>query len=183
MKKIKFLIIMILISGSILGQTVTIEDYSPNRHNLSLGFLAGFTTGVGVSLKKTLESQKYSFSVTLTPPFFSDGKITYSSLGLTGYYNFNSNDNSRVFSYLSVATFYSDKLVTKCIYNENYYPVYCTSSYKVDARLNTGIGLGFEIVIYEVSFQMMVGYRVNTGTLQTPSTKLSIETGIAYYLK
>ena len=180
MKKIKSLIIMILISGAVLGQTTTIVDYSPNKHNLSLGFLAGYTTGVGVSLKKTLESQKYSFSVTLTPPFFRDGKITYSSLGLTGYYNFNSSDNSRVFSYLSVAGFYKDKEI--CDYHD-VYPYYCTPSYKVDAKIHTGIGLGFEIVVYEVSFQLMVGYRVNAGTLQTPSTKLSIETGIAYYLK
>lgn len=184
MKKIKLLLIMVLITGSIFGQTTNEATNTLNNKSLSLGFQAGFTTGVGFSLKKTFASGKYSLSTTITPPFFRYGKITFSSLGLTGYYNIKNSDRARLFSYLSVATFYRDKLVRSgCVYYENYTPEVCTYSYKVDAKLNMGVGLGFEISVYDVAFQLMLGYRVNTGTLQTPSTKLSIEAGITYYLK
>ncbi len=182
MKKIITLVsLVIFITGTIFSQDT--ENHTLQNRTLSLGFQAGFTTGVGISLKKTF-TPKFSLSAALAPPFIENGHINFSSMGLTGYMNIMGTKHSRFFSYLSVAGFYWEKDHCSNFYDpyDPYYN-YCINYYETTAKLNTGLGLGVELFSYDLAAQLMFGYALYTGLSEQPKTLLTVEGGISYYIK
>lgn len=182
MKKIITLVsLVIFITAAIFAQNK--DTHTLQNRTLSLGFQAGLTTGVGISLKKTF-TPKFSLSAALAPPFIENGHINFSSMGLTGYMNIMGTKHSRFFSYLSVAGFYIENELCEYHPDPNYpYYDYCTTYYETTADLNTGIGLGVELFNYDIAAQLMFGYALYTGISMLPKTFFSIEGGISYYIK
>ena len=170
-----FLVVIIFITNVIFAQTEEPEQSSYDNRSLGLGVQAGFTTGTGISYKKTI-SQNFSMSAAITPPFIQDSRILYSSFGLTGYFNLKNAKHSRFFTYLSMAVFY-------------WQDAYCSSTtcYKIDDNLiNTGIGLGMELLSFlsqNISIQAMLGYGIYTESNTSPFSMPTIELGLYYYLK
>lgn len=180
-KLITLFFLAIIITGAVFSQDT--DNHTLQNRSLSLGFQAGFTTGVGISLKKTF-SPKFSLSTTIAPPFIEGGHVTFSSLGFTSYFNIMGTKHSRFFSYMSMAGFYWEDETCEYHYDPNDpYNDYCTSIYKTTGNINTGLGIGMELFTYDIAAQLMFGYAVYTGLHKLPSTFLTVEGGISFYIK
>lgn len=171
---------MIFVASPIFAQTKQTNKNSLDIRSFGMGIQAGLTTGTGLAFKKTF-SPKFSLSTAITPPFIQDSRITYSSFGLTGYYNLKNTKHSRFFSYLSVAGFYWE--TDHCEYSST---TDCVIKPRNKNMINTGIGLGIELLSFfstDISAQAMLGYGIysisDKGTFSYPT----IELGVYYYLK
>ena len=173
-KSVISLFLIFFATSSMFAQTGKQEQSSYDNRSLGLGVQAGFTTGTGFSLKKTF-SQNFSLSTAITPPFIQNGRIIYSSLGITGYYNLKNAKHSRFFTYLSVGGFY---------WQYDYCSYTCVERDK--NMINTGIGLGIELLSFfstNISAQAMVGYGIYTVSDRSPYSLPTVEVGVYYYLK
>jgi hypothetical protein len=157
MKKIIFYFMTLLIMTNLdsYSQTATSDTLQYKSYNNSIGFIAGFTTGYGLSYRRYIK--RFGVQITSGPTYSEGGEKATVSSGLTLFYRLNKKPDYRANYYLYFSNHYYYHKYTWHFQNSNQGPI--ITSVKEDKSWNTGLGVDFNLRMNNrFGMDIMVGY-------------------------
>jgi len=168
--KTKIIALLITISGLTVQTSFGQEQTKDDKKEIhGIGMAAGFTTGYGVSYRYW--PTKFGIQVTGTPIITKyETKI---SAGVTGLMTIKESFATKLYLYQGA----------HYMHNKTSYPDYLNETKENSThRLNIGVGLGLEVMLSNISFNLMTGYAGHDIGGTETSLLPTIEVGVFYKL-